>query len=175
MRFSRLACVLAAMVPLSACVEFSAAPTSKGEIEVGRDTASDTSMAEGADAKARSRQYRAAIERHALENAIPAALANAIIRIESNFNAYIVHAGNYGLTQIKLATARSLGFDGSPSALLDPDTNLHFGLKYLGSAYQQAQGDLCVTIMKYQSGRLSVRPSAANRIYCQRVKALMAL
>ncbi len=95
-------------------------------------------------------------------------------RIESNYNAKIVHAGNYGLMQIRLATARSLGFGGAAAALLDPDTNLRFGLKYLGGAYQQADGDLCRTIMKYQSGHLAIRMTAANRLYCQRVKTLMA-
>ena len=167
---------------LSACVEPNAgsAPVASmngGNAEIGDAASADagSSMAEGADAKAHAKQYGAAIERHAQENAIPAALANAVIRVESNFNAHIVHAGNYGLTQIKLATARSLGFDGSPSALLDPEINLHFGLKYLGNAYQQARGDLCATIMKYQSGHLAVRLSVANRLYCQRVKVLMAL
>ena len=148
-----------------------------GVAEIGDTATADTgsNMAEGVDAKARARQYGAAIKRHAQENAIPAALASAVIRVESNFNAHIVHAGNYGLTQIKLTTARSLGFDGSPSALLDPEINLHFGLKYLANAYQQARGDLCTTIMKYQSGNRAVQLSAANRLYCQRVKVLMAL
>ena len=36
---------------------------------------------------------RPAMERHAQENAIPVGLANAVIRIESNYNAKIVHAG----------------------------------------------------------------------------------
>jgi soluble lytic murein transglycosylase-like protein len=78
------------------------------------------------------------------------------------------------LTQIKLATARSLGFVGNPASLLEPATNLHFGLKYLGDAYQQAGGDLCRAIMKYQSGHRAIRMSAANRKYCQRVKSLMS-
>jgi soluble lytic murein transglycosylase-like protein len=182
MRFGSLACGLAAAGLLSACGELSSNPspdasTGKAEFDVGRAPSQNTdlSMAEGANAIARAKQYRSAIERNARENAVPLALANAVIRIESNFNAQIVHAGNYGLTQIRLATARSLGFDGPPSALLDPDTNLRFGLKYLGGAYQQAQGDLCGTIMKFQSGHLAVRMSSANRIYCQRVKALMTL
>jgi soluble lytic murein transglycosylase-like protein len=131
-------------------------------------------MADGADAKLRARALRDVIQRQARDNAIPVALAHAVIRIESNYNSKIVHAGNYGLMQIKLATARSLGFDGTPAGLLDPSINLHYGLKYLGDAYQQAGGDLCVTIMKYQSGHRALRMSASNRKYCQRVKSLMA-
>ncbi|MFI5015746.1 MAG: lytic transglycosylase domain-containing protein [Hyphomicrobiales bacterium] len=165
---------------LSGCVDLGEAlsPGVKAatpEIAATEPTATPVKeMAEGADAKTRAIELRPAIERRARENAIPVALANAVIRIESNYNAGIVHGGNYGLMQIKLATARSLGFGGSPASLLDPDTNLRFGLKYLGGAYQQAQGDVCRTIMKYQSGHLAIRMSAANRLYCQRVKSLMA-
>jgi soluble lytic murein transglycosylase-like protein len=141
----------------------------------GKYRVSGRSMAQGADAKAGGASlYRAAIERHARENSVPSALANAVIRIESNYNAKVLHAGNYGLMQIRLATARSVGFADTPSALLDPETNLHFGLRYLSDMYRQAGGDLCHTIMKYQSGHLAVHMNAANRLYCQRVKSLMA-
>jgi len=132
------------------------------------------SMADGADAASRARALHKVIAEQAHDNAVPVALAHAVIRIESNYNSKIVHAGNYGLMQIKLATARSLGFDGSARALLDPGVNLHYGLKYLGDAYQQAGGDLCRAIMKYQSGHRALRMSAANRKYCQKVKSLMA-
>ena len=131
-------------------------------------------MAENKDAKSRASELRQVIEKQARDNAVPLALAHAVIRIESNYNSTIVHAGNYGLMQIKLGTARSLGFSGVPATLLDPNTNLHYGLKYLGDAYQREGGDLCRTIMKYQSGHRALRMTAANRKYCQRVKSLMA-
>ena len=178
MREPGFACLAVMAFAVSGCVEVgragAPAPAATSETDAQATDSSNKEMAEGADAKLRARTLRPQIERHAQENAIPAALANAVIRVESNYNAKIVHAGNYGLMQIKLATARSLGFGGAPVALLDPDTNLHFGLKYLGDAYQQAQGDLCRTIMKYQSGHLAIRMTAANRLYCQRVKILMA-
>jgi soluble lytic murein transglycosylase-like protein len=165
---------------LSGCVEFgevsSPGPTAKPETSAAAQpaSASNTEMADGADARSRAHQLRQVIEQQARENAVPVALAHAVIRIESNYNSKIVHAGNYGLMQIRLATARSLGFGGPPASLLDPAINLHYGLKYLGGAYQQAGGDLCRAIMKYQSGLLAIRMSGANRIYCQRVKSLMS-
>jgi soluble lytic murein transglycosylase-like protein len=161
---------------LSGCADLGGAPspsTSAAQPETTTERAGNLEMADGAEAKARARELRPTIEQHARENALPVALANAVIRLESNYNPKIVHAGNYGLMQIRLTTARSLGFAGTPAELLDPDTNLRFGLKYLGGAYAQAQGDVCRAIMKYQSGLLSIRMSAANRIYCQRVKMLM--
>ncbi len=146
---------------------------SVAELEAPAGASEGYQMAQGAQAKARERELRPRIEQHARENALPAGLANAVIRIESNYNPRVVHAGNYGLMQIKLATARAVGFGGSASELLDPDTNLRYGMKYLGSVYQQSQGDLCLTVMKYQSGHRALRMTASNRAYCQRVKGLM--
>ena len=181
MRSSSSACFAAASLValgmlLSACVETRQSPAQgvnqPQDLTDAEPESAYKEMAEGA--KARAHTLRPVIERHAQENNIPVGLANAVIRIESNYNARIVHAGNYGLMQIKLATARSLGFAGSATALLDPDTNLRFGLKYLAGAYHAADGDVCRTVMKYQSGHLAFRMSPANRIYCRRVKSLMA-
>ena len=36
--------------------------------------------------------------------------------------------------QIKLATARGLGYTGDAAGLRDPDTNLTYGIKYLAGA-----------------------------------------
>jgi len=180
MRLSSTLGVLAAASLLSGCagIDEMLLPGSAayGEPAVAAGAPSDggLELADGADAKARAVKLRQVIAQQAQENAVPVALAHAVIRIESNYNPKIVHGGNYGLMQIKLATARSLGFGGSAAALLDPATNLHFGLKYLAGAYQQAGGDLCRTIMKYQSGHLALRMSLANRKYCERVKTLMA-
>ncbi|MBV8450158.1 MAG: transglycosylase SLT domain-containing protein [Hyphomicrobiales bacterium] len=173
MPFSRLLSLLLFASLLAGCAQFQQVPSASGEAE--QETLPEVEMAQGADARARAQALRPRIERHAQENELPIALANAVIRIESNFNPRVVHAGNYGLMQIKLATARAVGFGGSAADLLDPETNLHYGLKYLGSLYQQSQGDLCITIMKYQSGHRALRMSASNRAYCRRVKGLMTL
>lgn len=114
------------------------------------------------------------IQRHASDNNVPFALADAVVRLESGYNPGIVHAGNYGLMQITLGSARSLGFKGPPSGLLDPDTNLTYGMKYLGAAYQLAKSDTCRTIMRYQSGLGATKLSPANLAYCARVLKLAA-
>jgi soluble lytic murein transglycosylase-like protein len=111
---------------------------------------------------------------HAQSNGVPVALAKAVIRLESNFRPGAANAGNYGLMQIRLGTARSLGYGGGPAGLLNAETNLRFGMKYLGQAHRLAKGDICGTIMRYQSGHRAVRMSGANRAYCARAKALMA-
>jgi soluble lytic murein transglycosylase-like protein len=114
------------------------------------------------------------VAKHAAENGVPFGLADAVIRIESRYHARIMHAGNYGLMQLRAETARGMGFSGSVAALLDPETNLRFGMKYLGVAYRLAGGDTCRTVMRYQSGLYSTHFSSANRAYCARAQSLMA-
>jgi soluble lytic murein transglycosylase-like protein len=114
------------------------------------------------------------IARHAQKAGVPVPLAKAVIRLESNFRPGIVSKGNYGLMQIRLGTARSLGYRGGPGGLLDAETNLTYGMKYLSQAYSMARGDTCGTIMRYQSGLGATRMSSANRAYCGRARLLMA-
>lgn len=114
------------------------------------------------------------IAHHAQKAGVPVSLAKAVIRLESNFRPTAANKGNYGLMQIRLGTARSLGYSGSAAGLLNAETNLTYGMKYLAGAYTMARGDTCGTIMRYQSGHRAMRMSSANRAYCSRAKALMA-
>ena len=118
--------------------------------------------------------YRGLIEKHASQNGVPYKLADAVVQIESRYNARVVHAGNFGLMQIRPQTARGVGFSGSPSGLLDPDTNLRYGVKYLAVAYKQARGDTCSALRFYQSGIGAHGMSGANRTYCRKAQSIMA-
>jgi hypothetical protein len=60
--------------------------------------------------------------------------------------------GTIGLMQIKLATARGLGYAGDAQGLRDPDTNLAYGTKYLAGAYRAANGDHARAMHYYASG-----------------------
>ncbi len=64
-----------------------------------------------------------------------------VIKRESGGNPRVVSAGNYGLMQIKLATARSMGYTGNAAGLLDADTNMTYAVKYLAGAYRVANGN----------------------------------
>jgi len=126
-------------------------------------------------APASTKPYADAIARHARANGVPVALAMAVVRIESNYNAKARgRAGEVGLMQIKPRTARGMGFSGSTAALYDPDTNLRWGMKYLAGAYTRAGGDTCGTIMRYQGGHYTTRMSKAAVAYCAKVKRHMA-
>jgi soluble lytic murein transglycosylase-like protein len=115
------------------------------------------------------------IEKHALEAGVPPALAYAVVRVESRYNPKAKGAGGvYGLSQIKPATARSMGFSGSPNDLLDAETNLTYGMKYLKGAWEKGGHDVCQTSMKYKGGHRTTRMSQSAARYCSAVKAHMA-
>lgn len=117
---------------------------------------------------------RGLVERTAAENNVPYRLANAIVTIESRYNPHVSNGGALGLMQIKPQTARGLGFRGAPASLFDPDVNVRYGMAYLALAYRDLGGNLCATVMRYQSGIGATHMSAANRAYCSRASALMA-
>jgi len=101
-------------------------------------------------------EERAAIEvlivRHAKAHSLPEALVRLVIRRESNFNPRAVYRGNYGLMQIRLGTARSLGYRGEADGLLDPATNMTYAMPYLAGAYRAAHGDEARTLVLYSRG-----------------------
>lgn len=114
------------------------------------------------------------ISKQAAAHGVPTGLARAVVKVESNFRPDVTgRAGEIGLMQIKLATARGMGYRGSRQNLYDPATNIYWGMKYLGKAHQLAGGSTCGTIMKYQGGHGAKKMSSANRKYCNRVKQIM--
>lgn len=92
------------------------------------------------------------IARHAAANNVPEDLIRRVIRRESGGNPRAVHAGNYGLMQIKLPTARAVGYTGNAAGLLDADTNMTYAVKYLAGAYKAAQGNANRAVHYYASG-----------------------
>jgi len=83
----------------------------------------------------------ALIVKHAQANGVPEALVHRVVQRESRYNARAQHRGNYGLMQIKHGTARTMGYTGSASGLLDANTNLSYAVPYLAGAYRAAGGN----------------------------------
>jgi soluble lytic murein transglycosylase-like protein len=97
--------------------------------------------------------YDALIATHATANGIPEALVRRVIVRESRYQAGLVgRGGALGLMQIKLATARGLGYTGTADGLLDPNTNLTYAVKYLAGAYRTAGGNADRAVGYYASG-----------------------
>ena len=79
-------------------------------------------------------------------------------------------AGEIGLMQIKPATARMMGYTGSAKGLYDPETNIKYGMKYLGMAHKLGGGTTCGTILKYSAGHAAKRMNPVSAGYCSKVK-----
>lgn len=92
------------------------------------------------------------IAKYASENGVPESLVRRIIKRESGGNPRVVSRGNFGLMQIKLATARSLGYGGGAAGLLDAETNMHYAVKYLAGAYRVAGGNSDRAVHYYAAG-----------------------
>jgi soluble lytic murein transglycosylase-like protein len=71
---------------------------------------------------------------------------------ESTHNPKARSGPYWGLLQILPQTARTMGFQGQNSDLLDADTNLKYGLKYLKGAYVVGDGNWDRSIMWYAKG-----------------------
>ena len=92
------------------------------------------------------------IARHAAANNLPEDLVRRVIKRESGGRPHVVSAGNYGLMQIKLPTARSMGYTGTAAGLLDADTNMTYAVKYLAGAYRVAGGNASRAVHYYAAG-----------------------
>jgi soluble lytic murein transglycosylase-like protein len=105
-------------------------------------------------ASAQSRaQYESMVAAHAAANNVPEALVHRVIVRESKYHPGLVgRGGTIGLMQIKLATARGLGYTGDAAGLRNPDTNLAWGIKYLAGAYRAAHSDHSRAVRYYASG-----------------------
>ena len=114
-----------------------------------------------------SQKYLSLIAKFAEANGVPVELARAVVRHESGFNPKATgKAGEIGLMQIKLSTARGMGYKGSAKGLYDPATNLKWGMKYLGQARTLAKGSECGMLSKYNGGHGTTRHLKG---YCSKV------
>jgi soluble lytic murein transglycosylase-like protein len=118
-------------------------------------------------------EYDALVAGQAQANGVPEALVHRVIVRESRYQPYLVgRGGTIGLMQIKLATARGLGYTGDAAGLRDPSTNLTYAVKYLAGAYRAAHGDHARALHYYASGyyyaakreRAARRPTDANAL-----------
>jgi soluble lytic murein transglycosylase-like protein len=96
--------------------------------------------------------YQAMVARHAAANGLPASLVHRVIMRESRYRPRAVSKGNYGIMQIRLGTARAMGYQGSAAGLLDPEVNMTYAVKYLAGAYRAARGNHDRAVRNYAAG-----------------------
>jgi soluble lytic murein transglycosylase-like protein len=108
-------------------------------------------------ASAGQADYAELVAAHARANGVPEALVHRVIMRESRYQPHLVgRGGTIGLMQIKLATARGLGYTGDAAGLRDPETNLTYAVKYLAGAYRAANGDHARAVHYYAAGYYQV-------------------
>lgn len=83
---------------------------------------------------------------------VPERLIHRVIMRESRYNPAAIHAGNFGLMQIRLGTAKTMGYRGSAMGLCDATTNLTYAVPYLANAYAVAGRDEDRAVRLYASG-----------------------
>ena len=105
------------------------------QIEAGQAPVQEASLTIASDPGMAPGKISALISKYASMYGVPESLVHRVAKRESTYNPRALHRGNYGLMQIRYNTARSLGYDGNPSGLLDADTNLRYAVKYLRGAW----------------------------------------
>jgi soluble lytic murein transglycosylase-like protein len=86
-------------------------------------------------------ELRSLIRTYATAYGVPEDLVQRVVVRESRHVPSARNGPYYGLMQILPATARTMGYSGTPKGLLDAETNLKYGVKYLRGAWLVADGD----------------------------------
>lgn len=149
---------------------FSISSAQAGSARLLRSNAARIASADRGDGR-----FDTLIASYASANNVPLSLAHAVVTVESNYNPGMRgSAGEIGLMQVKLQTARGMGYRGSAKGLYEPATNIRYGMMYLGEARKLAGGDLCGTVLKYNGGHGATRMSRGPLRYCGKVQQLIA-
>jgi hypothetical protein len=120
--------------------------------------------------------YMALLRREAAANKVPLWLAVGVGWVESKYQPNLrgTH-GVVGLMQVMPSTARYQGYKGPTEKLLDPETNIVWGMRELGWTWKEAKGDACLAIAKYKGGIRTKRISPAAADYCRKAKTITGM
>lgn len=97
-------------------------------------------------------ELRAMIDEVARSNGVPADLVHRVVIRESRHRPEARNGPYWGLMQILPQTAQAMGYRGPAEGLLDPKTNLTYGVRYLRGAWMVARGDRDAAVDWYARG-----------------------
>lgn len=92
------------------------------------------------------------ISKYANQYNVPESLVHRVVQRESGYNPSARNGPYLGLMQIRHDTARSMGYSGSASGLLDAETNLKYAVKYLAGAYRVGGRNPDQAVRNYSRG-----------------------
>jgi soluble lytic murein transglycosylase-like protein len=95
---------------------------------------------------------RSLVEEYAEIYDVPVSLVHRVIQRESDYNPVARNGPYYGLMQILPQTARTMGHRGPADELLDAETNLKYGVKYLRGAWLVSNRNQDRAVMWYAKG-----------------------
>ena len=135
-----LLCLVGMALPLAGCTVASVKPLGARTAALEVELRGKPSDMDGLIAK-----YAALYE-------MPESLIRRIIVRESGYNPKARNGPYWGLMQIRHDTAKSMGYRGQASGLLDAETNLKYGVKYLAGAYLVANRNSDKAVRNYARG-----------------------
>jgi len=99
---------------------------------------------------------------------LPPGLLSAICFSESRHEPRAINpndggSSSLGVCQIKLATARLVGYKGTERDLLYPGTNIYYAAKYLKKQLNRYNGDIPRAVSAYNAGRFNKAPHGGPR------------
>ena len=97
-------------------------------------------------------ELRALIVQYAAQYEVPVSLVHRVVQRESGYNPRARNGPYMGLMQILPQTASTMGFHGDLTDLLDAETNLRYGVRYLRGAWLVADGSEERAVMWYARG-----------------------
>ena len=101
---------------------------------------------------------------------LPPYLLDAICKVETNHNISTINhydggSESLGICQVKVNTAKLVGFKGSRNDLMDPYTNIDVAAKYLKKQILRYKGDVNKAISAYNAGKYKT----TNTLYVNKV------
>ncbi len=104
---------------------------------------------------------------------LPPGLLSSLCYVESNHNIYAVHrddgrGNSVGICQIKIDTAKGMGFKGNEEDLMRPENNIYYAGKYL-SHQRTRYNSLTKGVIAYNIGHAGVLTSSRyqDRVFKQ--------
>ncbi|MTH76478.1 lytic transglycosylase domain-containing protein [Paracoccus aestuariivivens] len=138
---------LGGVLALSACGDNSVDPDRRYLVEP-RASKSETMRLHANETP----ELRRLINKYSAEYQVPPELVHRVIIRESHHRPGARNGPYYGLMQILPATARGMGYRGPAGGLLDAETNLKYGVKYLRGAYLVGNGNPDAAVKWYSRG-----------------------
>lgn len=106
----------------------------------------------GRDQSAERKKINRLIAKYAAQHKLPKQFVHRVVKRESTYKPQARNGIHLGLMQLNPQTARTMGYRGDNLGLLDAETNLRYGVKYLAGAYLVARGNEDYADKLYQTG-----------------------